>query len=219
MKKLTIIGLGICFSLFIVMTAFAYEDGDWQFWNTESVEGNLVENWKVKLEEEFRFGDNIGEFYYHHTDGSLTYKLTNWFHLSLSYRQIYENKDEEWKEENRPHVNGTFKWKWQDFEFKNRSRFEYRIREGKENAWRYRNKLTLGFPLKWTKLGIQPYLADEIFIDFDEGDLNRNRLYAGFKAKLMKYLAPDIFYLWQTSEKDGDWIDYKVIGAKLKVEF
>jgi hypothetical protein len=201
----------------MMITAFAY--GDWQFWNTESIEGSLAENWKVKLEEEFRFGDNMGKFYYHHTDGSLTYKLTNWFHLGLNYRQIYEKKNGKWQEETRPHINVTLKWKWQDFKFENRNRFEYRMREGRGDVWRYRNKLTLAFPVKWTELSIQPYLADEIFVDLNVGDLNRNRLYAGFRARLMKYLATDIFYLWQTSEKAGDWIDYNVIGAKLKVKF
>lgn len=219
MKKFIIIGLSVGFVLSKVMTAFAYEDGDWQFWNTESIEGNLSENLKVKLEEEFRSGDNIGEFYYHHTDVGLIHRLTDWFYIGLNYRQIYEKKEGEWKEENRPHINGIFKWKWQDFELENRNGFEYRVREGKKDVWRYRNKLALVFPLKWTRLDIQPYLADEIFVDFDESELNRNRLYAGFKAKMMKYLKTDIFYLWQTSKMDGDWIDYNIIGAKLKVEF
>ncbi|MFH1261490.1 MAG: DUF2490 domain-containing protein [Candidatus Micrarchaeota archaeon] len=219
MKKLIAIGLGICFGLFTVVTAFAYEDGDWQFWNTESIEGNFVKNWKVKLEEEFRFGDSMGEFYYHHTDGGLTYRMMDWFYVGLNYRQIYEKKDGEWKEENRPHINGTFNWKWQEFKLENRNRFEYRIREEKKDVWRYRNKLTFAFPVKHTKLGIQPYLADEIFVDFDGGELNRNRFYAGFKTKWIKHLKTDIFYLWQTSKKDDDWIDLNVIGAKLKVEF
>jgi hypothetical protein len=201
------------------MTAFAYEDGDWQCWNTESIEGNLTENWKIKLEEEFRFGDKMGQLYYHHTDCGLTSRLTDWFYLGLNYRQIYEKKKGKWKEENRPHANGIFKRKWQEFKVKNRSRFEYRIRQGKEAVWRYRNKLTVAFPVKYTRLDIKPYLADEIFVDFDKGKLNRNRLYVGFKAKLVKRLKTDIFYLWQRSKKGGAWIDYNVIGAKLKVQF
>ncbi len=103
--------LGICLNLFSVITVFAYEDGDWQFWNIESVEGDLSENWKVKLEEEFRFGNNMEGLYYHHTDGGLTYKLADWFYLCLNYQHIYEKKKTEWKQENIPHINGTIKWK------------------------------------------------------------------------------------------------------------
>jgi hypothetical protein len=218
-KKFIPIELAICFSLFMVMTAFAYEDGDWQFWNNESIEGNIAENWRVKLEEEFRFGDTMGEFYYHHTDGGLIYRLIDWFYIGLNYRQIYEKKKGEWKRGNRPHMSGIFKWKWQEFKLKNRSMLEYRIREEKKDIWRYRNKLTFAFPVRYTRLDIDPYLADEIFVDFDEGEIDRNSFYVGLKAKLIKYLKVDIFYLWQTSNKDNDWINYNVVGAKLKVKF
>lgn len=219
MKKLIVIGMGIYLSLSMMTSVFAYEDGDWQFWNTESIEGGLAENWKIKLEGEFRFGDSMGELYYHHTDGGLAYKLIDWFSLGVNYRQIYEKKKGEWEEENRPHINGTFKWAWTDFKFTDRSRLEYRAREGKDDFLRYRNKLTVKFPFEWTTFDIQPYLADEIFVDFDQGELNRNRLYIGICSKLAKYFQADVFYLWQSSKSDDSWVDYNVIGAKLKVKF
>jgi len=206
-----------CLGLFVASESLA-QHGDWQLWNTESIEGAFTEDWKVKLEEEFRFGDDMEELYYHHTDGGLTYKLTDLFLLGLNYRQIFEKKKGEYKEENRPHVNGTIKWRWQDFTFKDRNRFEYRVRAGKENVWRYRNKLTVTLPVKKIKFGIQPYLADEVFIDLDEGEFSRNRLYAGFGAGLMKHLEANIFYLWQTSKKDENWIDFNVVGVKLEVK-
>ncbi|HIE05491.1 MAG TPA: DUF2490 domain-containing protein [bacterium (Candidatus Stahlbacteria)] len=217
MEKLIRIRFGACFGLLMVITVLAF--GDWQFWNTESIEGKLAENWKVKLEEEFRFTDGIKEFYYHHTDGSLTYRLTDWFYPGLNYRQIYEKKDGEWEEEKRPHFSGTFKWKWQDFKFKDRNRFEYRIRKEKNDVWRYRNKLSLIFPIRWTKLMIQPYLADEVFINLENAEFSRNRLYAGINLRFFSHLKTVIFYLWQTSNKDSGWIDYNIVGAKLKVEF
>jgi hypothetical protein len=217
LKSLLKIVLIICLGV-LVATESTAKDGYWQLWNTESLEGDFAKNWKVKLEEEFRFGDNMEELYYHHTDGGLNYKLTDLFSLGLNYRQIFEKKKGGYKEENRPHINGTIKWKWQDFTFKDRNRFEYRIRAGKENVWRYRNKLAITFPVKWTKFDIEPYLADEVFVDLDEGEFSRNRLYAGFEAKLMRHLGADIFYLWQSSKKDEDWIDFNIVGVKLKVK-
>lgn len=219
MKKLITIGLGIYLGLSSVITAFAYEDGDWQFWNTEGIEGNIVEHGKVTLAEEFRFGGNMGELYYHHTDGGLTYKLSDGLHLGLNYRQIYEKKKGEWKEGKRPHINGTIEWKWQGFRLKNRNRFEYRICEGKEDVWRYRSKLTITVPVKWIEAGTQFYLADEIFVSLDKGEFNRNRLYAGFNARLMKYLKGSVFYLWQTSKKYEAWNSSNILGVTLKVIF
>ncbi|NIM99828.1 MAG: DUF2490 domain-containing protein [candidate division Zixibacteria bacterium] len=217
MRNWLIIGLIIFFGR-LTTGVFANENGDWQLWNTESIEGALAEDWQVKLEEEFRIGDDVQELYYHHADGGLTYKLTGLFLLGFNYRQIFEKRSGEFEEENRPHVNATIKWRWEDLSFKDRSRFEYRIRDGKKNVWRYRNKLSGTLPLKMTGFDIQPYLADEVFIDLDEGKFSRNRLYAGFGAGLMKHLKVDVFYLWQTSKKKEDWIDFNVIGVKLEVK-
>lgn len=49
--------------------------------------------------------------------------------------------------------------------------FQYWNRENADSFWRYRNKITIKFPLKSTKFEIQPYLADEIFVDFDQEEL------------------------------------------------
>ena len=96
--------------------------------------------------------------------------------------------------------------------------FENRFVEDEKNSWRYRNKFTVKLP-KITQFEIQPYIANEIFIDFKEEKLNRNRLYGGIFVKLYKDLKGEIFYLWQTSDKDDHWLDLNVIGSKLKLSF
>ncbi|KAF0119200.1 MAG: hypothetical protein FD151_2052, partial [bacterium] len=52
---LYLVSIGL-FLLQLTGDIFAYDDGDWQYWNTESIEGNISDRWKIKLEEEFRFG-------------------------------------------------------------------------------------------------------------------------------------------------------------------
>ena len=215
---LYLVSIGL-FLLQLTGDIFAYDDGDWQYWNTESIEGNISDRWKIKLEEEFRFGDSAGEFYYQHSDLGLNYKYSKWFKLGLNYRQIYGKKKGDWEEENRPHINGTVEWTWADFTFTDNNRLEYRVREDKDDYLRYRNKLTVKIPFKWTKFDIQPYVADEVFMDFDEGRFNRNRLYIGAGGKLTKHLKADVFYLWQSSKSGNRWVDYNVIGTKLKIVF
>lgn len=221
MRKTFIFGIALLLSLIYVSCAFAFESGDWQLWNTESVEAKLSKRWKVKVEEELRFGDNLSEIYYMHTDGGLTLKVTDGLDLGINYRQIYEKKESsKWEDENRPHANAIFSWLWKNFKFTDGNRLEYRIRDGKSDAWRYRNKLTVKAPWKWTSLEAQPYLADEIFVDFYGEKLNRNRLYAGIESKLFEHLKADIFYLWQTSKKKPDkWTDYNILGIKIKAVF
>lgn len=198
---------------------FAYDDGDWQHWNRESVEGNITKDLKATIDIEFRFGDNCSELYHQYSELGLSYRLCGWFDLGLNYRQIYEKKGDTWGEENRPHLNATFTFRWLGLEFQDRNRLEYRVREGKDDVARYRNRLRLRFPVKWTHLKIQPYVADEIFIDFDQGELNRNRLYLGAAGNLVKPLKLDLYYLWQSSESSGTWLDCHIIGSKLKAAF
>lgn len=198
---------------------YAFDDGDFQYWNSESISVKINQDSAIKLEEEFRFGDDGGNFYYQHSDLGLTYSgLAEWLDISLNYKYIFEEKKSKWKEENRPHLNAALKWELFDFSFSNRGRFEYRNREDAENYWRYRNKFTIKLPFKLTKFEIQPYIADEIFMDFDKKDLNRNRVYLGFKMKFLKNLKGEIFYLRQ-STKSSKWKDYNVLGTSLSLVF
>lgn len=199
---------------------FAFDDGDFQYWNTESISWKVNENWKAQFEAEFRYGDDASNFYYQHSDLGFIYSgLAEWIDLGFNYRQIFEEKSSIWRYENVPHLNATVKWKLFDFSFSNRGRFEYKNREEADNYWRYRNKFTVKLPMKLTQLEIQPYIADEIFCDFDKETLNRNRLYSGFSFKLFKSLKADIFYLWQSSEKNDKWNDTHVLGTKLNLSF
>ncbi|NQT28499.1 MAG: DUF2490 domain-containing protein [Candidatus Omnitrophica bacterium] len=200
---------------------YSFDDGDYQYWNTENVSWKLGDYWKASLEQEFRFGDNASNLYYEHTDFGITWSgLTEWIDLGLNYRHIFEEKSSKWREENRPHLNATVKWKLFSIDFSNRGRLEYRNREKAEDFWRYRNKFTVKTPFKFTKFKIQPYVADEIFYDFDQETLNRNRFYAGITFKLLDNLKGNIFYLLERSENSSNkWVDYNVLGTKLKLAF
>ncbi len=217
MRKIIILIIGIIIS---ANYAFAADDGDFQYWDTEGISWKVSEDWKIEFEEEFRLGDNAGNLYYEHLDLGLVYSgLAEWLDLGLNYRQVFEKKSGKWKEENRPHINATLKWKLLDFSFSNSGRFAYRNRKDADNFWHYRNELTVKLPFKLTRLEIQPYVADEIFYDFDKETLNRNRLYVGLSSKLFKSLRADIFYLWQSSKADDKWSDFNVLGTKFKLPF
>jgi len=214
------IGLTVIVVLCLARSCFAFDDGDFQYWNSESLSYAVNDNWKLYLEEEFRFGDDADDFYYQHSDGGIIYSgLAKWLELGANYRHIFEKSKGKWFIENRPHLNVAVKWKAGSWSFSNRGRFEYRSRQDREDFWRYRNKFTVKWPFKLTVFEIQPYIADEIFYDFDEAEMNRNRLYTGSTLKLLKNLKADIFYLWQNSEKNNDWKDLNVFGTKLKFYF
>ncbi len=199
--------------------SYAQDDGDWQLWVQETITGKPCESWAVEGKQEFRFGDDMEEFISNRTTVGVQYTHADWISMSLNYKQIYDSKEGTWREENRPQFDITFKWTILISAFENRNRLEYRIIDDTEKSWRYRNRLTIAPDVKLTGVQFQPYMADEIFVDFEADELSRNRLYIGFKAKWMKHLKSSLYYLWQSSKKGDEWIDFNVIGVDVKFAF
>jgi len=216
--KFMILGLFIAAG---ALNAYAYDDGDFQIWNTEVQEFEINKDSRMALEEEFRWGDNASEFYYQHYDLGYAYDMNKGLTLGLGYRQIYEKKSGKFLMENEPYMYATLKLGLKGFKFDDRNRLEYRHFDYQEDSWRYRNKLTVKGPWKFTKFQIQPYLADEIFLNLNGIDLNRNRFYAGIGFTLLKDLKGEIYYLLQTSKSSGTcvWSDANVLGSKIKLIF
>jgi len=207
--------------LILISSVYAYDDHDFQVWNTAVEEIKINKSSKIALEEEFRFGDNADEFFYHHYDVGYAYDVNKYLTLGMNYRQVWEKKQShgKFKEENRPHMNATLKYTLSGFQLDDRNRLEYRHFDYQEDAWRYRNKLNVKFPWKFTGLKIQPYVADEIFLNLNSIDLNRNRFYSGLSLVIFKDLKAEIYYLLQTSKSSGKWTDANVLGTKIKLLF
>jgi hypothetical protein len=211
----------VCVS-FLSGPCFAFDDGDFQWWTSTGVSFDINKDWRCSFEEEFRFGDDAGELYHHHSDLGFVYKsLADWVEMGFNYRQIFERTDSEgdWKRENRPHLNVTLKGRLFGFNVSDRSRFEYRDREDQEDCWRYRNQFTIKAPFELTGLKLKPYVADEVFIPLNDDNITRNRVYAGVSFKLLEEMSGEVFYLWQSSRSCGDWNDINVLGTRLKFSF
>jgi hypothetical protein len=209
-------------SIFIssIYSSYASGGGDFEYWNNESMEFKISKNLAVKTEEEFRFKDNASVFYHNYTDAGLDYAFNKHLNMGINYRHINEKRGKkDWDPEYRPHFNGTIKTEWRDFKLKNRARFEWRIREDRDTAWRWRDSVSVEFPLKLKPFDIQPYVSDELFFDFDEGRFTKNRVYMGLKTKFLENLSGETFYMLQSSETGDNWITCHVWGTKIKLAF
>jgi hypothetical protein len=96
---------------------------------------------------------------------------------------------------------------------------EWRDYENKEEVWRYRNKTTVKLPLKLTKYNLQPYVAEEFFINLPEDNINQNRLSSGFSFRLAKNVKGSIYYMFKKSKGTDGWTDTNVIGIQFKFLF
>jgi len=199
----------------------AFDDGDFQYWSKTGVSFDINKDWRFTFEEEFKLGDDAERLYCYSSDFGFVYKsFADWIDLGFNFKQEFaKDNNGRWRQENRPHFNITFKGRLLDLDLSNRSRFEYRDRENKKDLWRYRNKVTVKLPVELTKFKIQPYLADEVFFNFDKVGYSRNRFYSGASFTLSKNIKGGIFYLWQASKSGGAWKDTHVLGTDLKFYF
>lgn len=219
MKKL---GLLVVFVLMLLSgeRAYAYDDHDFQVWNTDTEEVKVGKDLKVALEEEIRFGNNADDFYYHHYDAGIFYNLSKYLNVGAGYRHIFSKSKGKFKAESEPYMTATLSGEYAGFKFDDRSRLEYQHFGYQTDLWRYRNKFTLKFPWKFTKLEIQPYVSDEIFIRLGGMKvMNQNRFSSGFGLNLVKNVKVEIYYMLVSSKGVGRWTDTNVLGTKIKISF
>jgi len=217
MKKVFLFSAALFFCL--AHTVFAYDDGDFQVWNTDSEELKINKDTKLVVEEEFRWGGNAKDFYYQHYDLGIFYDLLEYLNVGVGYRHILSKTSGKFLVENEPYITATLFWDISGFKFDDRSRLEYNHFDYKKDTWTYRNKFTVKAPWKFTKFEIQPYLSDEIFVLFDNSQtLNKNRFSAGLGMQLAKNLKAELYYMLQSS-KSTQWTDANILGTKLKLSF
>ena len=207
--KTFIIGISLCLLAFNTLA----EDEDWQVWTESSLKGRLDDRLTWALKTEKKFVNDANDLNMVNMDFGLAVKPRPWLSLGVNYRKEFARSEGQWLEENRPHLNVSFHYKWKGISIQDRNRVEFRFREAKDDLTRYRNKLTLKLPISYTPLNLQPYIADEIFMD--HGDLNRNRFYLGFKGNWKDKIYPEIYYLQQCDDKSDGWIDKNVVGFRV----
>ena len=201
--------------------AYAYDNHDFQVWNTETEELKINASTRIALEEEFHWGDYASDFFYQHYDLSLIRDLNKYLNMGAGYRQIYEKKGGAFKEENAPYGMATVFYDLAGFKLDSRSRLEYRHFDYQSDTWRYRNRFSVKSPWKFTRLQIQPYLADEIFTKVSSTDLTQNRFCAGLGVNITKNIKGEVYYMLQSVKNTdtGKWTDANVLGTKLKISF
>ena len=218
MKKAILIMVG--FVLMLMLKAYAYDDGDFQVWNTEAQEFKVNNDSKIAFEEEFRWGDDADEFYYHHYDAGFFYSIKKYLNIGCGYRHVYELKRGKFKPEKEPYLTAALSWDLEGFKIEDRSRMEYRYFDYQADSWRYRNRFTVKLPWKFIRMEIQPYVSDEVFVGFGGANqLNQNRLYSGIGINICKNVKGELYYMLQESKSAGKWVDANILGTKIKIAF
>ncbi len=197
------------------------EDEDFSYWSQNDIEVKLSSKWKVKAGEELRFREHAGITYYD-THAGTVYQASPYLSLGADYLQVRQTRSrgrkDIWYWEERPRFYVTPRLVFHEFTLEDRNMLEIRFRQGIEDSVRYRNLATLTAPWKWTSREIQPYIADEIFIDSSRNGVTENRLYTGLKFRIWKNVYGSLFYLRQSSKNNSaQWKDLNILGTGLKL--
>lgn len=204
----------------IALNAYAYENGDFQIWNTDYQDIKVFKDMKLAMEQEFRFGENASELYYQHYEWGAVFGFDKMLDIAFCYRLVLEKYKHKWREEDQPNVNATLKFDLWKFKLDDRNRLEYRHFRFKEDSVRYRNKFGIKLPLDFMKIKVSPYASDEIFIASDSTGFNENRFSSGIEFGLTKYAKADVYYMFKSNRiKDDKWNSANVLGIKCKIAF
>lgn len=201
--------------------AVAWADTDTAYWNELAIEGGITERLSAGIASKYRYQDNASRHYYTSTEIELNYRFLDWLSTGLGYKEVYKLKKAAWQQENRPYVQTEMKWKWADWKLKNRLRVEHREKQSADPYYRVRDKLTVKAPWKFTSLEINPYVADEIFVEHSEGaGFDENRTYAGVELRLAEHLRLGVYYLYVIEASNREWTSrVNVIGTALTLEY
>ena len=191
--------------------ALAFE---FEYWPKAIVRVALDKQWQLGFEEWATLTDNGSRFKDSQTDIWLYYSgLADWLSVGAGYKRVYTKAGDDWTTEDRPMFDAALKTKVRGFSVVDRSRFEFRFPEDQEFVARYRNRLTVTSPVTFTPLKIEPYAAEEVFVNFDEQGLNQQRLYGGAFIPLHVKVRLELFYLWKLDKSDDNWHDTNVLGS------
>lgn len=201
-------------------SAYPYQDGDFQIWNTNAQEVKIGKATKFTMEEELRYADTASELFYQHYDWGFAWAFDKRFELGLGYRLIFERYKAKWRESDEPYTNLTWKQDIGKFKFEDRNRIEYRHFRYAADHIRYRNKFAIKYPFAFKGMKIIPYISNEIFIASNGQGFNKNRMQSGLEIELNKYVKFDVAYMLQSSRGNSDkWTDSNVLWLKNKISF
>jgi hypothetical protein len=189
----------------------------WESWSRFQFSAPVRDGVVLKTNGSIRLDEDATHHYYTHLEAGIDWKVRSHLVLGAYYRHINKRSGDEWSVEYRPHLNATLSWEAGKLGLSDRNRLERRAKDGAV-TYVYRNMLTLtvgGF----TRANLRPYVAAEPFWNLSEGEFDRNRLYAGARARIWGPLEADVYWMLESTKKGGEWSDTDVVATEFTYRF
>ena len=192
---------------------------DVQSWNDITLTVPLTKHFDFFLLATGRIGRNLSRINEGRIGLGYVWKPNN--ALSFSPYWIYidaRNTAGQFRVEQRLHFRASYKFPIERFGLSHRSLFEYRIREGQPDSWRYRPSLTAEKDIPERIIPkAKFFVTEEPFYVSTTNKFSRNRFTAGINKTLNPNLSVDLYYMRQNDgfSRPGD---LNVIGTSWRIK-
>ncbi|MDQ3634659.1 MAG: DUF2490 domain-containing protein [Acidobacteriota bacterium] len=182
-------------------------EGDIQVWNETKVYFKSIKKDDKKLISPYfmgtlRIGQDVRHFVSERIGVGFDVQLNKYFKLTPSYYYIAEQPTKNKKSiEHRIRLDFEGEKQWSKFSLSNRNRVEHRLRFGRDNSTRYRNKTKFKYPINNSdgEEIITPFVANEPYYDFSAKRWTRNEFSAGIGKKFTSKSSGEFYYLLQNN--------------------
>ena len=170
---------------------------DFESRNTISYQVKLPQSFKIDFEQSLRLRGNQFSFRQTFTEATISYKVIDGLKLLLPLRYaIFEDKVKK-----RISFGGSYKYKFNDYTMRYKSRYQRVYEKDEDLEDLIRNKFTMQYK---SNKDIDPFVSYEIFNPFNSGvgEMNEYRLSVGGAIDLPKKKSAKIYYLYKIEDLD-----------------
>lgn len=179
----------------------------------------LSEDWflisRSNLASRFHYEDH----FFGYTGLGLGYNFDKNWSVRVGYRHARIRPGEEWLDENRPYAEAYYANIYDGFRATNRSRFEFRFFDYREDDVRFRNEVVVEAPWEFTSLKLKPYIEEEFFYGLDKSQFEANWLGGGLSWRPMEGVKLKIGYRWVHQRIGENWSNRNVIVTGVNIFF
>jgi len=210
---LAALGVTLC----SVASARADDFGTWQGLSLRVVDTRHVD---LVATAEARFYQDSRELLQYRLTPRLVVDANRYLRATLGYTYLptRSSDSDEFIDQHRMELEVTPRWPVTDrLTLDLRNRLEIRWIEGRSGAnERLRHRLGASYRIRDTGLFRSVFAGDEVFFDFDRGDVTQNRLTPlGLRFRLSEHVGFNVYYMLQSQQARGKWSHAHVLGTHL----
>ncbi len=199
---------------------------DLEQWTSIGLSKKINKHWKITLEEEFRFTEDISKLDVFFIGLGLDYKFNKHFTVGANYR-FYQNKNSDGILQNQHRLSADFQYKYKISRFKVAYRLRFQNKdedfftnESGNNLYNLRNRFSVDYNINNFKL--DPYFDIELFRRFENGEdsyFNKIRWTLGIEYSITKKSDIELFYRIDNELNQDYAKDTYIIGLGYKFSF